>query len=64
MYPDHKRVRNNRLTLRFDDYEYDLINSLANYQGEQLATLIRQLAMREAANVLATVPNVPAQLVG
>lgn len=64
MYPDPKRVRDNRLTLRFDDYEYGLITSLANYQGEQLATLIRQLVMREATNVLATDPNVSAEMAG
>ena len=53
MYPDPKRVRNNRVMLRFDDYEHGLISALANYQGEQLATLVRQLVMREAAQVLA-----------
>ncbi len=54
MYPDPKRVRNNRIVLRFDDYEHELITALANYQGEQLATLARQLVMREAAAVLGT----------
>lgn len=53
MYPDPKRVRSNRIMLRFDDYEHELITALANYQGEQLATLVRQLVMREAAAVLA-----------
>lgn len=52
MYPDPKRVRNNRLMLRFDDYEHELITALANYQGEQLATLVRHLMMREASAVL------------
>ncbi len=52
MYPDPKRVRNNRIMLRFDDYEHELITALANYQGEQIATLARQLVMREAAAVL------------
>ena len=53
MYPDPKRVRSNRIVLRFDDYEHELITALANYQGEQLATLVRQLVMREASAVLA-----------
>lgn len=54
MYPDPKRIRKNRLTLRFDDYEHDLITALANYQGEQPSTLLRQLVLREAAAVLIT----------
>lgn len=57
MYPDPKRVRNNRIVLRFDDYEHELITALANYQGEQLATLARQLVMREAAAVLGINPT-------
>jgi hypothetical protein len=52
MYPDTKRIRRNRLTLRFDDYEHDLIQALANYQGEQPSTLLRQLVLREAAAAL------------
>lgn len=52
MYPDPKRIRNNRLTLRFDDYEHELITALANYQGEQPSTLLRQLVLREAATLL------------
>lgn len=57
MYPDAKRIRNNRLTLRFDDYEHKLITALAEYQGEQTSTLLRQLIMREAASVLGTEDN-------
>ncbi|MBC3864229.1 hypothetical protein H8K32_19170 [Undibacterium jejuense] len=52
MYPDPKRIRDNRITLRFDDYEHDLITALANYQGEQPSTLLRQLVLREAATLL------------
>lgn len=52
MYADPKRVRDNRVTVRLDDYEHELIKALANYQGEQPASLMRQLIMREAANVL------------
>lgn len=52
MYPDPKRVRDNRITLRFDDYEHDLISALANYQGEELAALLRGLVMREALAVM------------
>lgn len=52
MYPDPKRVRNNRITLRFDDYEHDLITALANYQGEAAATLLHHVVMREALALL------------
>ncbi|QEY63387.1 hypothetical protein FXN65_15485 [Metapseudomonas lalkuanensis] len=52
MYPDPRRVRDNRVVLRFDDYEHDLIKALANYKGEQLATLLREMVMREATAVL------------
>jgi uncharacterized protein (DUF1778 family) len=51
-YPDPKRVRSHRLTLRLDDYEHALLSALANYQGEQLATLLRELVMREAQQML------------
>jgi uncharacterized protein (DUF1778 family) len=52
MYPDPKRVRDNRVVLRFNDYEFNLITALANYQGEQPATLLRQIIFREAEQVL------------
>ncbi len=61
MYPDAKRVRNNRVTLRFDDYEHKLISALAEYQGEQLSTLLRQLIVHEAASVLSVDDSVPRQ---
>ncbi|ADP02304.1 MULTISPECIES: hypothetical protein [Burkholderia] len=53
MYPDPKRIRNNKHTVRFDDYEQAVLTALANYQGEQLAVLIREIVMREATAVLA-----------
>lgn len=52
MYPDPKRVRDNRITLRLDDYEFDLIKALANYQGDQPSTMARELLLREAQQVL------------
>lgn len=54
MYADPKRVRDNRVTIRLDDYEHALVMALANYQGDQPATLVRELLMREASNVLGT----------
>jgi len=52
MYPDPKRIRDNRITVRFDDYEHQLITALANYQGEQPGTLLRHLILREATSLL------------
>lgn len=54
MYADPKRVRDNRLTIRLDDYEHALIRALADYQGDQLGALVRELVMREAVAVLGT----------
>ncbi|MFX1735424.1 hypothetical protein PXJ20_02240 [Paraburkholderia sp. A1RI_3L] len=53
MYPDPKRVRAHKHTIRFDDYEQAVLTALANYQGEQLAVMIREIVMREATAVLA-----------
>lgn len=58
MYPDPKRVRDNRLMVRFDDYEYVLITALANYQGAAAATLICQMVLREAAEARIPACNV------
>jgi uncharacterized protein (DUF1778 family) len=52
MYADPKRIRENRITIRLDGYEHDLLQALANYQGEQLATLMREMIMREARQLL------------
>jgi uncharacterized protein (DUF1778 family) len=54
MYPDPKRVRCHRLTVRLDQYELDLLTALAAYQGEQLSTLARDLVLREALELLGT----------
>lgn len=56
MYPDPNRIRNNRLTLRFDRYEHDLIIALANYKGEQPSTLLRQIVMKQATEILGINP--------
>lgn len=54
-YPDPKRVRVHKLTLRLDDYENNLLNAMADYQGEQRSTLLRLLAVREAEQVISQV---------
>ena len=52
MYPDPKRIRQHRIVVRLDQYEHDVLASIANYQGEAIATMARNLIMREAAAVL------------
>ncbi len=54
MYPDAKRIRKHKVMLRLDDYEHQLVSSIANYQGEEIAVLVRQIVMREALAAIAT----------
>jgi hypothetical protein len=58
MYPDPKRVRDNRITLRLDDYEFALVTALANYVGEQPATLVRETLLNQARLLLPVEANV------
>ena len=53
MYPDPKRIRNNRVMVRMDEYEHAIVLSLANYQGESVAVIVRQIVMKEALALLA-----------
>ncbi len=55
MYPDPARIRSQKVTLRLDQYEHKLLQALAEYQGEQLSTLLRAMVMREARQVMAGV---------
>ena len=55
MYPDPARIRSQKVTLRLDQYEHKLLQALAEYQGEQLSTLLRAMVMREAQQVMADV---------
>ena len=59
-YPDPKRIKEKRITIRLDAYEHQLVVALANYQGEQPATLLRQIIVREAANFLNDTNSFPA----
>jgi len=52
MYPDPKRVKCNRVIVRLDDYEHSLLVALANYKGVPLATLLREIVMSEAGEIL------------
>lgn len=51
MYPDPKRVRDHRITIRLDDYEFAFFISLANLIGEQPAALARRVLLREATQL-------------
>lgn len=52
MYPDPRRVKDNRVIVRLDDYEHGLLVALANYKGVPLATLLREIVMSEAGEIL------------
>lgn len=52
MYPDPNRVRTEKVTVRLDQYERKLLEALAEYQGEQVSTLLRAMFVREAQQVL------------
>ena len=47
MYPDPKRVRAHKVSVCLDAYEHNLLRALAEYQGEQLSVLLRDLVVRE-----------------
>ena len=61
MYPDPKRVRAHKVSVCLDAYEHNLLRALAEYQGEQLSVLLRELVVREAQQVLASTGAVAAQ---
>ena len=52
LYPDPIRVRDHKVSVCLDAYEHNLLRALAEYQGEQLSVLLRQLVVREAQQVL------------
>jgi hypothetical protein len=52
MYADPKRIRKHRVTLSFDAYEHAVIRSLADYQGEEMAAVLRAMVLREACTAL------------
>lgn len=57
MYPDPRRVKDNRVIVRLDDYEHSLLVALANYKGVPLATLLREIVMSEAGEILDQQPQ-------
>ena len=61
MYPDPKRAKDNRVIVRLDDYEHGLLVALANYKGVPLATLLREIVMSEAGDILDQQPQTHTQ---
>jgi len=52
MYQDPTLKREHVVKLRFSDHEARLIDALVNYTGEQKASLLRDLVLSQAADVL------------
>lgn len=52
MYADPARIRKHVVKLRFSDEEHALIQALVNYTGEQTATLLRDLALERAMEIV------------
>lgn len=52
MYPDPKRVRDNRVAIRLDDYEYNMLKAIAEFRGEPLSSFMRELLLQEAAALI------------
>jgi hypothetical protein len=52
MYPDPKKVKDNRITVRLNDYEFARLQLLAATTGEQTSTVARTNMMREIDRLL------------
>ncbi len=52
MYQDSNRIRGRRVSINLDEYEARLIDALVDYTGCQHSTLLRQLALAEARQLL------------
>lgn len=48
MHQDNRRIRQRYAAVNLDDYEAKLIDALVDYSGMSKATLLRQLALKEA----------------
>ena len=53
MYTDPCLIRNNRINLRLNDVEADLLDAVTNFTGQQKGALIRELLLEQARLVLA-----------
>lgn len=61
MYADPSLIRENRMTIRLNDKEHGLIIALANYLDKQPATLLREMVMQEATQIIADPSNITQQ---
>ena len=52
MYSDPTKIRTHIVRLRFSDEEHRLIQAFTDYTGEQKATLLRQLILEQATDIL------------
>lgn len=57
MYPDPKRVKDNRVMVRLDDYQDATLRQLSELTGQQPATLARVLLMYAAEQMLSDVQS-------
>lgn len=53
MYEDPTQIRDIIRTVRFNEREDDLVQAIVNYTGQQMSTLIRELALEQIRLVLA-----------
>lgn len=54
-FADPNLVRNLRLTVRLHQYEWDMLQAMANFRGEQLSTQARVVMVKEAECFVAAV---------
>ncbi|REC94901.1 hypothetical protein [Kushneria indalinina] len=52
MYRDTRLLKTSRIGVNLDEYEDNLIEALAAYTGTEKATLVRELVMRAALDLL------------
>ncbi len=59
MYPDPKRIRSGRVVIRLNDYESELLKQLSIKTGDQLSSMLREMVIRQAREILAHDPALP-----
>lgn len=52
MYRDNRRLKAHRTGINLDEFEDNLIEALAAYTGVEKATLMREMVMRAAMDML------------
>lgn len=52
MYKDPRRLKASRINVNLDHFEDNLIEALVAYTGTEKATLVRELVMRAALDLL------------